>query len=166
MPKFFHLISQSPRTFHLYLSMSSGQVLGTCKRRNKALPPSASLPVMDEIAGVNTASLGGNLHSSKKRARWAEGFTMNSTATCSTWRGMGSVRLYFARDTPCDENKQPYHPGSVAARVNKDRAFSRTPGRRYQVCYWCIIEDSRKRQHHHRHLEHKDTKTCRGTCRN
>ena len=31
-------------------------------------------PVMGEIAGVNTASLGGYLHSSEKRARWAEGF--------------------------------------------------------------------------------------------
>ena len=31
------------------------------------------------------------------------------------------------------------------------------------MCYWCIIDDSRKRQHHHRHLEHKDTKTCRET---
>ena len=40
---------------------------------------------------------------------------MNSTATCLTWRGIGSVRLYFARDSPCDENKQPYHAGSVAA---------------------------------------------------
>ena len=29
---------------------------------------------MGEIAGVNTASLGSYLHSSKKRARWAEGF--------------------------------------------------------------------------------------------
>ena len=29
---------------------------------------------MGEIADVNTASLGGYLHSSKKRARWAEGF--------------------------------------------------------------------------------------------
>ena len=29
---------------------------------------------MGEIAGVNTASLGGYLHSSKKSARWAEGF--------------------------------------------------------------------------------------------
>ena len=29
---------------------------------------------MDEIAGVNTASLGGYLHSTKTRARWAEGF--------------------------------------------------------------------------------------------
>ena len=36
--------------------------------------PSTSLPVVDEIAGVNTASLGGYLHSSKKRARRAEGF--------------------------------------------------------------------------------------------
>ena len=34
---------------------------------------------------------------------------------------MGSARLYFARDSPCDENKQPCHTGSVAARVNKDQ---------------------------------------------
>ena len=38
------------------------------------LPPSTSLPVMGEIAGVNTASLGRYLHSLKKKARWAEGF--------------------------------------------------------------------------------------------
>ena len=41
---------------------------------NKMFPPSTSLPVMGEIAGVNTASLGGYPHSSKTRARWAEGF--------------------------------------------------------------------------------------------
>ena len=29
---------------------------------------------MGEIAGVNTASLGGYLHSMKTTARWAEGF--------------------------------------------------------------------------------------------
>ena len=29
---------------------------------------------MDEIAGVNTASLGGDLRSPKTRARWAEAF--------------------------------------------------------------------------------------------
>ena len=29
---------------------------------------------MGEIAGVNTASLGGYLHSTKTRARWAERF--------------------------------------------------------------------------------------------
>ena len=92
-----------------------------------------------------------------------KGSTMNSTATCSTRRGMGSVRLYFAQDSPCDDNKQPYHTGSVTARVNKDRAFRRTPGRRCQVCYWCIIEVSRKKQHHLRHLEHKDTESCRET---
>ena len=40
----------------------------------KTLPPFTSLPVMGEIAGVNTASLGGYLHSSKTSARWAEGF--------------------------------------------------------------------------------------------
>ena len=32
-----------------------------------------SLPVMGEIAGVNTVSLGRYLHSTKTRARWAEG---------------------------------------------------------------------------------------------
>ena len=36
---------------------------------------------------------------------------------------MGSVRFYFARDSTCDENKQPNHTGSVAVRVNKNRAF-------------------------------------------
>ena len=54
--------------------MGSGQVLSTCTRRNKTFPPSTSLQVMDEIAGDNTASRGGYLHSSKARARWAEGF--------------------------------------------------------------------------------------------
>ena len=99
----------------------------------------------------------------EKSQMGGKGSTMNSTATCSTWRGMGSARLYFAQDSPCDDNIQPYHTGSVAARVNKDRAFRRTPGRRCQMCYWCIIEDSRTRQHHHRHLEHEDTRTCRET---
>ena len=40
----------------------------------KMLPPSTSLPVMGEIAGDKTASLGGYFHSKKTRARWAEGF--------------------------------------------------------------------------------------------
>ena len=46
-----------------------------CLEWKKALPPSTSLPVMAEIAGVNTASLGGCLHSLKTRARQADGFT-------------------------------------------------------------------------------------------
>ena len=54
--------------------MGRGKVLWTCAGRNKTLPPSMNPPVMGEIAGVNTASLGGYLHSSEKRARWAEGF--------------------------------------------------------------------------------------------
>ena len=41
-----------------------------------------------------------------------------------------------------ERNQQPCQIGSVAARVNKDRAFRRKPGRRCQACYWCIIEDS------------------------
>ena len=92
-----------------------------------------------------------------------KGSTMNSTTTCLTWRGMGSIRLYFAQDSPCDDNTQPNLTRSVTAQVNKDHAFRHTPGPRCQVCYWCIIEDSRKRQHHHRHLEHKDIRSCRKT---
>ena len=107
------------------------------------------------------------------RHRWADifiarrqgtegqmGSTTNPMATCSTWRGMCSVRFYLARDSLYNEKKQAYIIGSVAARVNKDSAFHPTPGRRCQICYWCIIEDSRTRQHHHRHMEHKDTKSC------
>ena len=52
----------------------SGQVPWTCMGRNNVLLPTVSLPVMGEIVGVNMASLGGYLHSSKARARWAEGF--------------------------------------------------------------------------------------------
>ena len=58
----------------MMMIMGSRQILWTCTGRNKTLPPSTSLPVMGEIAGVNTASLGGYLHSSKIRARWAEWF--------------------------------------------------------------------------------------------
>ena len=42
--------------------------------RDKMLPPSMSLLVLSEIAGVNKASLGRYLHSTKTRARWAERF--------------------------------------------------------------------------------------------
>ena len=49
---------------------------------------------------------------------------MNSMATCLTLRGMGSVRLYLACDSPYDENKQPYHTGSVVAWVKTRTAPS------------------------------------------
>ena len=40
----------------------------------KTLPPSSSLLVMGEIAGVSMASLGVYLHRTKTRARLVEGF--------------------------------------------------------------------------------------------
>ena len=55
---------------------------------------------MDEI-------LGGHLHSSKTRARSAERF--HDELDGRVLRGMGSVRLYLANDSPYDENRQPYH---------------------------------------------------------
>ena len=62
---------------HLFAEVTfwrgSVQVVWTCTGRNKTLPPYTSLPVMDEIAYVNMALLGGYLHRSEKRARWAEG---------------------------------------------------------------------------------------------
>ena len=56
------------------MKVGSWQILWTCTGRNKTFPPSMSLPVMGKIAGVNTASLGGYLHSKKKRVRCLEGF--------------------------------------------------------------------------------------------
>ena len=56
-----------------WAGQGSGPVLWTFTGR-KTLPPVTSLPVMDKIAGANTASLIGYLHSTKTRARWAEGF--------------------------------------------------------------------------------------------
>ena len=32
-----------------------------------------------------------------------------------------------------------------------------------KICHWCIVWDSWKRQHHHWHMEHKDTKSCTET---
>ena len=51
-----------------------GRSCGPAREGNKTFPPSTSLPVVGEIAGVNTASPGGYLHGSKTRAGWAEGF--------------------------------------------------------------------------------------------
>ena len=50
---------------------------------------------MGEIAGVNTASQGGYLHSLKKRARWAEGFhnEFNSHMFDLERDGLGQVVL-------------------------------------------------------------------------
>ena len=51
---------------------------------------------MGEIAGVNTASLGRYLHSSKTRARWAEGFydELNSSMFDLERDGLHQVILY------------------------------------------------------------------------
>ena len=77
---------------------------------------------MGEIAGVNMALLGGYLHSMKTRARWAEGFLEFNGHAFDLERD-GLHQVVFAQDSPCDDNTQPYHTGSVAARDNKDRAF-------------------------------------------
>ena len=78
--------------------MGSGQAFWTCRERNKMLPSSRSLLVMGEIVGVNMTSLA-NIFTVQRRGQdeW-KGSTMNSMATCSTWRGMGSIRLYLAGD--------------------------------------------------------------------
>ena len=50
---------------------------------------------MGEIAGVNTASLGGYLRNKKKRARWAEGFLdeLNGHVFDLEWDGLRRVVL-------------------------------------------------------------------------
>ena len=64
---------------------------------------------------------------------------INSTATYPTWRGMGPVRLYLARDSPYDDGKQTYHTGSVAAHVNnihvhQDRGIKYATGASLKIC--------------------------------
>ena len=80
-----------------------------------------------EIGGVNTASLGGYLLSTKTKARWTEGFHDELNGHVFDLERDGLRQVVLAQDSPYDDNTQPYHTGSVAARVNKDRAFRRTP---------------------------------------
>ena len=71
---------------------------------------------------------------SQTRARWAEWFHGELNGHVFDLERDG-LRPRDAQDSPCDDNTQPYHTESVAARVNKNRAFRHTPERRYQVCY-------------------------------
>ena len=133
-------------------------------REGKTLLPSTSLSVMGEIAGVNMALLGGYLHSTKTRVPetqrprvqpgegWAPpGCTLPKTHhvmitynhTIPDWLPPGSTR-------------------TATSAVHQDGGVKCATGASSRI----HLEDSRKRQQHHRHLEHKDTKTCRGTCRN
>ena len=52
--------------------MGSGQFLWTFTGRNKTLPPSTSLPVIGEIAGVNTASR--DIFIVRRKGRWVKVF--------------------------------------------------------------------------------------------
>ena len=80
----------------------SGLVLWTFTGR-KTLLPSMRLPVMGEIAGVNKASLGGYLHSTKTRARWAEGFHELNSHVFDLERDV-LRQVVLAQDSPCDDN--------------------------------------------------------------
>ena len=111
---------------------------------------------MGEIAGVNTASLGGYLHSTKTRARWAEAFhELNGHVFDQERDGLRQVVLCLRLTTHnhADDNTQPYHTGSVAARVNKDRAFRRTPGT--EVSSMLLV--------HHRRFEEETSPSALGT---
>ena len=49
----------------------------------------------------------------KLRPDGRKGPITNSTDTCSTWRGMGSVRLYFAFETPWEK------PATIPFRIGR-----------------------------------------------
>ena len=109
--------------------MGSGQVLWTCTGRNKTPPPSTSLPVMGDIAGVNTASLGGYLHSSKKRASWAEGFHDEFIGHVFDLERDGLCQVVLAQDSPYDDNTQPYYtkpPGTEVSCEMRWKNFCET----------------------------------------
>ena len=67
------------------------------------LTPAISLITGRLVEGENILFLG--RISSRQGPDGRKGSTTNSTATCSTWRGISSVRLYLARDSPYDENE-------------------------------------------------------------
>ena len=117
------------------MGRSFGPVLEGIRRPR---PPQVS-QLWVKIDGVNTASPGGYLHSPKTRARWAAGFhdELNDHVFDLERDGLRQVVPCPWLTTWWKQTVIPY--GSVAAQVNKDRAFRRTPGRRCQVCYWCII---------------------------
>ena len=79
--------------------LGNGQVLWTSMGRNKTLPPSTSPPFVGEIAGVNTAPLDGCLIVRELGPGGRKVSNTNSTATYSTWSGMGLVRLYLANES-------------------------------------------------------------------
>ena len=141
----------------------SGQVLRTSTGR-KTLPRSTSFPIMGEIAGVNKASLSVHLHSTKKRARWAEGFNDELNGHVFDLErdglrpGCTLPKTHHAVTTSNHTIPDRSPPGSTRtapSAVHQDGCVKYTTGE--------AIEDSRKRQHLHRHLEHKDTRSCRKT---
>ena len=47
-----------------------------------------------------------------------------------TWRGMGSVRLYFARDSPCDEKKFVLSPDVILCGcLGSKHQLNKSPGK-------------------------------------
>ena len=118
-------------------TVGSRQVLWACTGKNETFPPSTSLPVMGEIAGVNTTSLGGYLHSAygqRPRVRPGEGWAPPGCTLPRTHLSM-TTNNHTIRD------RSP--PGSTRTAPS---AGHQDGG-----------------QHHHWHLEHKDTKSCRET---
>ena len=126
--------------------LGAGRSFGSIREGRRSRPPRVSQ--LWVIWLVSTRHHWADIFIVRRQGPDVQKGSTNSTVTCSTWREMGSARLYFAQDSLCDNKTQPYHTRSVAAWVNKDRTICCTPGRRCQICYWCIIEDSRKRQHH------------------
>ena len=119
-----------------HVIMAVGRPFGPIIMGRKTLPPSTSLPAMGEIADVNTASLGVYLHCTKVVRRQGpdgrKASTMNSTATFSTWRGMGSVRLYFGNHTIPDRSP----PGSTRTAPS---AVHHDGGVKYAICASAMI---------------------------
>ena len=83
------------------------------------------------------------------------------------WRGMGSAKRHCPRVTAWNVSQKEHHTGSVVARVTKDCPSGCAPGScRWKVDYWCAKKDHPcQKQHHHWHLECKNTERCGKTRR-
>ena len=143
------------------LSSGSGQVLWTYKWRNRTLPPSTSLSLMGKIASVNTESLSEYLHSKTKRDKWAEGF--HDELNCHVF---DPERGCLRQVVLCPWLTVWWKQATTPYRIGCCRGQKRTrlpPYTRTEVSSMLLVHNQRSLEEatSPRHMERKDTKSCR-----
>ena len=87
------MLAKNTLNLHFLKYMSINQMLLT--HSSTCTPPLQALTICPLLLLISQMIFIVRRHGPGRR----KGSTMNSTVTSSTWRGIGSVRLYFARDS-------------------------------------------------------------------